>query len=141
MLRPQSMQVVLDTGSSDLWFTTTGCLDCTAETPLFNPAKSSSLQKGIQDVPLSYGSDGADGHSAHDTVSVASFTVNSQAFGVWFPRFLPSLSMETGLFPSAPRCVCEHQQVLWSGRCQSQLESLSTKADQGRDKLLGVCRQ
>ena len=86
------MQVVLDTGSSDLWFTTTGCLDCTTETPLFNPVKSSSLQKGIQDVPLSYGSGSADGTLAHDTVSVAPFTVNSQAFGALVSPF-PSISV------------------------------------------------
>ena len=80
MLRPQSMQVVLNTGSSDLWFVTAGCLDCTAETPLFNPAKSPFLQKGTH-VPLSYGSGCADGTLVHDTVSVAPFMVDSQAFG------------------------------------------------------------
>ena len=43
--------------------------------------KSSSLHKGTQDVPLSYGSGSADGTLAHDTVSMGPFTVNSQAFG------------------------------------------------------------
>jgi len=75
------MQVVLDTGSTDLWVTTTDCLSCPVDTPLFDPTKSSSFQQGTQDIPLSYGSGSADGTFARDTVSMGPFTVNSQAMG------------------------------------------------------------
>lgn len=75
------MQVVLDTGSSDLWVTSTDCISCSADTPLFDATKSSSFKKGTTDIPLSYGSGSADGTLAQDTVSMGPFTVNSQAFG------------------------------------------------------------
>jgi cathepsin D len=75
------MAVVLDTGSSDLWFTATGCIDCTAGTPLFDPSASSTFQAGVQQIHLNYGLGSADGNLGADTVSVGPFTVNLQSFG------------------------------------------------------------
>ena len=81
MLRSQSFALVLDTGSSDLWFATTGCSGCSSGTPLLDPTKSSSFQSTSRTIPLSYGSGNATGTQASDTVSVGPFTVPEQTFG------------------------------------------------------------
>ena len=83
-VRAQSFALVLDTGSSDLWFATTGCSSCNADTPLLDSTKSSSFQSTGQNIPLSYGSGNATGSLAHDTVSVGQFTVAQQTFGEQF---------------------------------------------------------
>jgi hypothetical protein len=90
VLRPQSFDLVLDTGSSDLWFATSGCTGCSQGTPVFNPTKSTSFQLGTQRVPLNYGSGSASGILARDTVTMGPFTVNPQVFGVYFPPPPPS---------------------------------------------------
>jgi cathepsin D len=97
VFRAQSFDLVLDTGSSDLWFTTTGCAGCSQNTPVLNPTKSSSFSSGSQTVALNYGSGSASGLLAHDTVSLGPFTVNPQVFGVY--PFSPTTSVSTTLSP------------------------------------------
>lgn len=97
IFRAQNLNLVLDTGSSDLWFATSNCAGCSRNTPVLDPTKSSSLQLGTQRIALNYGSGSASGVLAHDTVTMGPFTVNPQSFGVYFPsphfRFYPSLSL------------------------------------------------
>ncbi|KAI0275626.1 aspartic peptidase domain-containing protein [Russula aff. rugulosa BPL654] len=75
----QTFNLVLDTGSSDLWFASSGCAGCSSNTPVLNP-QSSSLQLGTQRISLDYGSGSASGVIARDTVTLGPFTVNPQTF-------------------------------------------------------------
>lgn len=77
---PQNFDLVLDTGSSDLWFATVGCVGCSQGTPLLQPTQSTSIQASSQRISLSYGSGNATGTLMQDTVSMGPFTVNPQTF-------------------------------------------------------------
>ena len=81
---PQSFNVVLDTGSSDLWVTTAECTTCTPGSPNFNSAASTSLQLS-QDitgqpirVEIIYGSGSVAGDLVRDTVVMGGFQVQNQ---------------------------------------------------------------
>lgn len=100
VLRAQKLNLVLDTGSSDLWFASTGCAGCSRNTPVLNPKSSSSLQLGTQRVSLSYGSGSASGVIVRDTVTMGPFTVNPQTFGV----YLPSPTSVSIPLSSSPSC-------------------------------------
>ncbi|KAH9948632.1 aspartic peptidase A1 [Amylocystis lapponica] len=82
----QSFPVVLDTGSSDLWFASTQCQQCPSDTPLFNAqssstfATSSGSNQQSTAVTINYGSGSAQGQLSQDTVNMAGFTVNPQTF-------------------------------------------------------------
>ncbi|VDC07600.1 unnamed protein product [Peniophora sp. CBMAI 1063] len=76
----QSLDVVLDTGSSDLWFATTACTNCPTGTPEFDTSKSSSLNTSSQTIRLSYGSGTASGNLLQDTVSLGPYTISNQIF-------------------------------------------------------------
>ncbi|KAJ3882653.1 aspartyl protease [Lentinula edodes] len=84
----QSMSVVLDTGSSDLWVTGSGCQSCDGQTPTFDSSKSSSFKsssssssssKGGQ-TTIQYGSGAVAGALAQETVELGGFTVQGQTF-------------------------------------------------------------
>nr|GAT49689.1 acid protease [Mycena chlorophos] len=78
---PQSFNVILDTGSSDLWVVDSACQDCSRETPIFNTGQSSTFkQAGTQDVSISYGSGEVIGQLGTETVSMGSFSVAQQGF-------------------------------------------------------------
>ncbi|KAI0267053.1 aspartic peptidase domain-containing protein [Gloeopeniophorella convolvens] len=80
---PQPFDVVLDTGSSDLWFATTACTSCPPGTELLDPSSSSSLASnvgGSGSVTLRYGSGTASGPLASDTVALGPFSVANQVF-------------------------------------------------------------
>ena len=81
---PQSFNVILDTGSSDLWVTSTGCTTCTPGSPNFNSGASTSLQLS-QDitgqpvrVTITYGSGAVAGNLVRDTVAMGGFQVQNQ---------------------------------------------------------------
>ena len=77
---PQTLNVVLDTGSSDLWFTSTDCRSC-AGLPVFDPSKSSTIKQVSQDeIQIQYGSGSIAGIVVQDTVSMAGFNVVPQTF-------------------------------------------------------------
>ncbi|KAI9453773.1 acid protease [Lactarius psammicola] len=76
----QSFNLVLDTGSSDLWFATTVCASCPSGTPEFDMSKSTSLQTGTDRISLRYGSGSAAGTIARDTITMGPFTVSQQIF-------------------------------------------------------------
>lgn len=83
---PQTFNVVLDTGSSDLWLASSECRSCQGQGgPTFNPSSSSSIQQpqsptGSNAIEIEYGSGSVAGVLAEDIVSMGSFTVNPQTF-------------------------------------------------------------
>ncbi|PPQ90543.1 hypothetical protein CVT25_015857 [Psilocybe cyanescens] len=91
---PQTFNLILDTGSSDLWVPVSPCQECDsnnrcqqcdAATPLFQPTKSSTLKASSSSNPnsqvsISYGSGAVLGSLSSDTVSMGGFTIDSQTF-------------------------------------------------------------
>ncbi|VDC07576.1 unnamed protein product [Peniophora sp. CBMAI 1063] len=75
---PQTLYVVLDTGSSDLWFATTAC-NCT-DGAQFDVSQSSSLSTSSIPIQLDYNSGNASGILLQDTVTLGSYTVPDQIF-------------------------------------------------------------
>ncbi|KAJ4490934.1 aspartic peptidase domain-containing protein [Lentinula aciculospora] len=85
----QSMSVVLDTGSSDLWVPGTDCQNCDRQTPTFDSSKSSSFKTSSSSssssssqgkTTIQYGSGAVAGTLAQDTVELGGFTVQGQTF-------------------------------------------------------------
>ncbi|KAF7730837.1 Type I transmembrane sorting receptor [Apophysomyces ossiformis] len=76
---PVSLKLDFDTGSSDLWFASTLCSDCSGQT-LFNPDKSSTYQKDGTPWQIGYG-DGssASGIVGYDTVNLGGLDIKHQA--------------------------------------------------------------
>ncbi|GBE86151.1 Aspartic protease [Sparassis crispa] len=83
---PVSYNVILDTGSSDLWLasaTTTGAVsNVPSGVPTFEPSKSSTFQSLNQSFQIQYDSGAAQGVLAKDTVQMAGFEVAGQEFAV-----------------------------------------------------------
>lgn len=77
---PQTFNVILDTGSSDLWVANNDCSACPQDVTLFNPGSSSSLSQSQQSIQISYGSGEVAGSVATDTVSMGGFTITGQTF-------------------------------------------------------------
>jgi cathepsin D len=75
----QTFGLVVDTGSSDLWFATTGCVGCQG-TNFLDTSQSKSLALSNTRINLAYGSGDASGVIATDTVSMGPYTVNPQTF-------------------------------------------------------------
>ncbi|KAM0788937.1 hypothetical protein ACM66B_003012 [Microbotryomycetes sp. NB124-2] len=75
----QPLQLVLDTGSSDLVVATHECVDC--EGQVYDPTASTSA--AVSDTPFSitYGSGSASGTLVTDSVALDTFTVAQQTFG------------------------------------------------------------
>ncbi|KAJ3772679.1 aspartic peptidase domain-containing protein [Lentinula raphanica] len=82
----QTMSVVLDTGSSDLWVTGSSCRNCDKSTPLFDSSNSSSFKSSSSSssnsgqTTIQYGSGAVAGTLAQDTVTLGGFTVSDQTF-------------------------------------------------------------
>jgi len=76
---PQTFNVVLDTGSSDLWVADTGCTSCSGIT-LFDHTKSTSFNASNVATTIPYGQGRVSGQIVQDTVTMAGFTVPSQTF-------------------------------------------------------------
>ncbi|THU96963.1 acid protease [Dendrothele bispora CBS 962.96] len=79
---PTSYNVILDTGSSDLWIAGSGCRSCDANTPTFS--SSSSTKQVGSPFSITYGSGEAAGELVSDTVSMAGFAVTNQVFALAF---------------------------------------------------------
>lgn len=82
---PQSFDVVLDTGSSDLWVPGTNCSSCSSQSPVFDTSKSSTFQIPTssfanQEIVIHYGSGEVQGILGSDTVSMGGLTVANQIF-------------------------------------------------------------
>ncbi|TCD69057.1 hypothetical protein EIP91_008955 [Steccherinum ochraceum] len=83
---PVSYNVILDTGSADLWIAT-GSSNQTSTSgnnpiPLFNPTASSSFTGSNTPFQVTYGSGAVAGVIGTDKVQFAGFEVQSQAFGL-----------------------------------------------------------
>ena len=65
------MNVVYDTGSSDLWVYSTECSVCSSKSNLFNPSLSSTYIHSSTAYSITYG-DGSSssGHTASDIISI-----------------------------------------------------------------------
>lgn len=99
---PTAFDVILDTGSalvsirgfiiqelrtiicSDLWLTSPTCGVVCGNSPTYNPATSSSFQNLSMPFEITYGSGAAAGYLAQETVQMAGFSVQKQAFGTFY---------------------------------------------------------
>ncbi|PFH46190.1 hypothetical protein AMATHDRAFT_70417, partial [Amanita thiersii Skay4041] len=83
---PQTLNVVLDTGSSDLWVADSSCQNCGRTIPFFHAQQSSTAEFATmpsgdhQRVKLTYGSGEVSGIVARDTVTMSQFTIQQQVF-------------------------------------------------------------
>jgi cathepsin D len=78
---PQSFNVILDTGSSDLWVADSSCGNCDPQTPVFKPDQSSSFTQQRNTVtPISYGSGNVAGFVSTESVSMGNFSLQNQGF-------------------------------------------------------------
>ncbi|KAG2037516.1 aspartic peptidase domain-containing protein [Suillus americanus] len=79
---PQNFNLVLDTGSSDLWVATTSCTSCGSDIPEFDPSKSSTYKATSSQLEIDYGSGSAQGIVAQDSVTFGSFEMSQEILGV-----------------------------------------------------------
>lgn len=84
----QSVQVQIDTGSSDLWVPSSKCSQCSAKTmagPLYDNTKSSTALTG-SDFGITYGSGSVMCQKTTDIVSIAGVSVQ-QSFGSCYQEY------------------------------------------------------
>ncbi|KAG1902677.1 aspartic peptidase domain-containing protein [Suillus fuscotomentosus] len=79
---PQNFNLVLDTGSSDLWVATTSCTSCGSDVPEFNTSKSSTYKATSSPLEIDYGSGSAQGTVAQDSVTFGSFEMSQELLAV-----------------------------------------------------------
>ncbi|KAH7107915.1 acid protease [Auriculariales sp. MPI-PUGE-AT-0066] len=77
---PQSFQVIVDTGSSDLWLAGPQCISCDMD--MFATSQSSTYKETSEGIRISYGSGAASGYVASDTVTMGGHTVEGQTLAV-----------------------------------------------------------
>lgn len=79
----QRLRVVLDTGSSNLWLTSTLCSSHACEKHTrFDPASSSTFKSHDIHMNVHYGTGSIDGTLGEDTVSIGPIHVQGQTFGL-----------------------------------------------------------
>ncbi|EPQ56668.1 aspartic peptidase A1 [Gloeophyllum trabeum ATCC 11539] len=79
---PVSFNVILDTGSSDLWVADNACVTGCKNVPKFQSSQSSTFKNMSKPFNIQYGSGEAAGILGSDTVQMAGFSVANQVFGV-----------------------------------------------------------
>ncbi|KAJ7803471.1 aspartic peptidase A1 [Mycena olivaceomarginata] len=78
---PQSFNVILDTGSSDLWVADSDCVTAIGEHRSSKSASSTSfVQRQNQVTPISYGSGNVAGFISTESVAMGNFSVANQGF-------------------------------------------------------------
>ncbi|KAJ7767988.1 aspartyl protease [Mycena maculata] len=79
---PQSFDVILDTGSSDLFVLDSSCRQCSDVGVPFDSSQSSTFKEGStsQATVIQYGSGSVEGFIATDTVTMGSYSTSSQGF-------------------------------------------------------------
>ncbi|KAF8489905.1 aspartic peptidase domain-containing protein [Russula emetica] len=79
---PVAYDVVLDTGSADLWLVNSQCTqNCEGSQP-YNPSSSSTFANASKPFSVTYGSGQASGYLAQDVVQMAGFQVQNQSLGL-----------------------------------------------------------
>ncbi|KAF9077958.1 aspartic peptidase domain-containing protein [Rhodocollybia butyracea] len=80
---PVAYEVILDTGSSDLWLAASTCKSkACSGIASFNPSSSSTFQNLSKPFSITYGSGEAAGSLGQDVVQMAGFSVSNQIFAV-----------------------------------------------------------
>ncbi|KAF9482635.1 aspartic peptidase A1 [Pholiota conissans] len=79
---PAAFNVILDTGSADLWLADSECQTGCESVPTFNPSSSSSYKNQSTAFSITYGSGQAAGFLGKDIVQMAGFSVENQVFAV-----------------------------------------------------------
>ncbi|KAH8832799.1 aspartic peptidase domain-containing protein [Flagelloscypha sp. PMI_526] len=79
---PVAFNVILDTGSADLWIADEKCVTGCNGVPTFDSTTSSSFQNLSTPFQITYGSGQATGALGKDTVQMAGFSVSEQTFAV-----------------------------------------------------------
>lgn len=79
---PISFNMILDTGSADLWVADDDCVTGCLSVPTFNPAGSSSFKNTSTPFQITYGSGRAAGTLGQDKIQMAGFSVDNQVFAV-----------------------------------------------------------
>ena len=79
---PVAYGFILDTGSSDLIVATPDCIGCPSDTPGYQLSQSSTATNTSEPFEITYGSGAASGYIVEDTVSIAGFTSEKQAFAL-----------------------------------------------------------
>ncbi|KAG2346711.1 acid protease [Suillus weaverae] len=79
---PYPFDVVLDTGSSDMWVASSTCQSMCAGTGNFDSAKSSTFKNMNKGFSVTYGKGYAAGTLGQDVVQMAGFTISDQVFAV-----------------------------------------------------------
>ncbi|KAG6374669.1 aspartic peptidase domain-containing protein [Boletus reticuloceps] len=77
-----SFNVILDTGSSDLWVVGSSCGSACNGLSMFNPSSSSTFKNLTSPFTIQYGSGAAAGSIGQDVVEMAGFSVSNQGFAV-----------------------------------------------------------
>ncbi|KAF8322232.1 acid protease [Clavulina sp. PMI_390] len=79
----KSYDVILDTGSSDLWLASSQCdVGCSSVTNPFDTSASSSFKNTQLPIDIQYGSGEVQGIIGNDTVTMQGFTIQGQGMGV-----------------------------------------------------------
>ncbi|KAI5124252.1 hypothetical protein M0805_005101 [Coniferiporia weirii] len=79
---PVAFDVILDTGSSDLWVADSSCQTGCDGITTFDASSSSSFKNLTSEFSITYGSGQAAGSLAEDTVQMSGFSVSNQTFAV-----------------------------------------------------------
>ncbi|PPQ79697.1 hypothetical protein CVT25_003271 [Psilocybe cyanescens] len=79
---PTAYNVILDTGSADLWVADSECITGCSNVPTFSPSSSSTFQNQSTSFSITYGSGQAAGSLGADTIQMAGFAVTNQIFAV-----------------------------------------------------------
>jgi len=80
---PVAYQVILDTGSADLFLVSSGCVSSSCSgIPAFDSSSSSTFTSTTQPFSITYGSGSASGTLVKDVVQMAGFEVSSQVFAI-----------------------------------------------------------
>ena len=79
---PVAFNVILDTGSSDLWLASSTCYTGCRNVPTFDGSNSTTFRNLTTAFAIQYGSGQAAGELATDTVQMAGFAVTGQTFAL-----------------------------------------------------------